>query len=251
MVRVLSLPHRGISAIPIGGLAVWLISTIGVAQGPPPNPSPSLTAADKAAISAMQQKAAEGDAVAQVTLGALFYSAGMGGDAAPWLRKSAEQGNSFAMTILGDIYLKGLGVPQDYSEAAKWSLKAAEQEHALAQVNMAAMYFQGHGVVQDYVSAAKWALRAGEQDCPDDSMRICAQARGLAASIYFAGLGVPQDYVLTHMWANLAAATWPAALGPNTAAKLRDDVTTKMTTEQIAEAQRLAREWKPKRKFIL
>jgi TPR repeat protein len=64
--------------------------------------------------------------------------------------------------------------------------------------------------------------------------------------MYHEGLGVPQDYVLAHMWFNLAAAQgdWVA----ETFAKPgRDQLADEsMTSEQIAEAQKLAREWKPK-----
>lgn len=52
-------------------------------------------------------------------------------------------------------------------------------------------------------------------------------------AVYASGAGVPQDYceAVTQEWA----------------AKLRDEIASLMTREQIAEAQRLAREWKPKR----
>jgi hypothetical protein len=49
------------------------------------------------------------------------------------------------------------------------------------------------------------------------------------------------DYVVAHQWFNLAAAT-----GAKDAKEMRDIVAAKMTSAQIAEAQRLAREWKPK-----
>ena len=59
--------------------------------------------------------------------------------------------------------------------------------------------------------------------------------------------GVPQDYVLAHMWFNLPAATslLEDAATRERAVKYRDRVAAEMTTERIAEAQRLAREWKP------
>ena len=60
--------------------------------------------------------------------------------------------------------------------------------------------------------------------------------------MYGAGRGAPQDYVEAHKWLNLSAAQ-----GDKKAAEMRDFLTKKMTTAQIAEAQRLAREWKPKR----
>ena len=58
--------------------------------------------------------------------------------------------------------------------------------------------------------------------------------------MYANGRGVPRDYVQAHLWANLAAAQ-----GNELARKARDIVAKKMTPAQIAEAQRLAREWQP------
>ena len=49
------------------------------------------------------------------------------------------------------------------------------------------------------------------------------------------------DYVQAHKWVNLAAAA-----GDAEAAKSRDVFAKLMTAEQVAEAQRLAREWTQK-----
>jgi hypothetical protein len=59
--------------------------------------------------------------------------------------------------------------------------------------------------------------------------------------MHYSGKGIPQDYVVAHMWLNLAAAR-----GNANALRNRDIAAKKMTSAQIAEAQRLAREWKPK-----
>jgi TPR repeat protein len=59
--------------------------------------------------------------------------------------------------------------------------------------------------------------------------------------MYAKGEGVPQDYVRAYMWFNLAATN-----GLGEAARDRESVIARMTPAQIAEAQRLAREWKPK-----
>jgi len=69
-------------------------------------------------------------------------------------------------------------------------------------------------------------------------------AQRILGLMYVTGRGIPQDYVAAHMWLNLAAA---AASGDDqkNAATLRDETAAKMTPQQIAEAQRLAREWKP------
>jgi len=59
--------------------------------------------------------------------------------------------------------------------------------------------------------------------------------------MYQNGWGVAQNYVTAHMWFTLAA-----AVGDGDAARNRDISAAKMTSEQIAEARRLAREWAPK-----
>ncbi len=69
-----------------------------------------------------------------------------------------------------------------------------------------------------------------------------AQAQYNLGVMYGDGEGVPQDYVQAHLWFNLAAAQ-----GQEQAKKNRDIVAEKMTPAQIAEAQRLARDWKPKK----
>ncbi len=55
--------------------------------------------------------------------------------------------------------------------------------------------------------------------------------------------GVPRDDVLAHMWVTLAAAH-----GIEVAVKWRDLFEKSMTTAQLLEPQRLAREWKVKGK---
>jgi uncharacterized protein len=59
--------------------------------------------------------------------------------------------------------------------------------------------------------------------------------------MYRDGRGVPQDYVQAYMWFNLGVAK-----GAMRGAVLRDAIAKQMTPEQIAEAQHLAQEWKPK-----
>ena len=69
-----------------------------------------------------------------------------------------------------------------------------------------------------------------------------ASAQNNLGVMYAIGNGIPQDYVEAHMWANLAAAR-----GNKVAKEFMDSIAARMTSDQIAEAQRLAREWKPKK----
>ena len=66
--------------------------------------------------------------------------------AAARLRKVAELGDAEAQWSLGNLYLDGQGVPQDYTQAAFWWSKAAEQGHAQAQYNLGLSYGFGRGV---------------------------------------------------------------------------------------------------------
>ena len=154
----------------------------------------------------------------------------------------AELGVPRAQFNLGVMYETGRSVPQDYSEAAMWYRKAAEQGIPAAQHNLGAMFSKGQGVPQDYSEAAKWYLKAAERGVPQSQFNL-----GL---LYADGLGVTQDYVLAHMWINLATSRYPTSEKEKQegAAKIRDLAASMMTSAQIAEAERLAQEWKPKRR---
>jgi uncharacterized protein len=150
------------------------------------------------------------------------------------LRPLAEQGLAKAQYDLGAMYHHGWGVWRDYSEALKWYRQAADQGDVVAQNNVGQMYLSGRGVRQDYAEALKWYRQAADQGF--------VMAQDALGVMYAEGRGVPQDYVLAHMWFNLAASQGKF----KDAVEQRDKIATKMTRELIAEAQKLAREWKPK-----
>ena len=64
--------------------------------------------------------------------------------------------------------------------------------------------------------------------------------------MYIEGQSVPQDYVLAHIWSNLAAALIMDSDRKESAQENRDNVAEKMTPDQIAKGQRMAREWMAK-----
>ena len=146
---------------------------------------------------------------------------------------AAKHGNANAQSNLGVMYDKGHGVPQDYAEAVRWYRLAAEQGNANAQNNLGFMYGKGRGVPQDDAEAVRWYRLAAEQGNADAQFNL-----GLRC---INGKGVPVDVVLAHMWFNLAAEQ-----GNEHARENRDIIAEdRMTPDQIAEAERLAREWKP------
>ncbi len=76
------------------------------------------------------------------------------------LQAQARQGDTEAQIRLGDLYAKGRGVPQDYTQARAWYEKAAAQGHPIAQNNLAELHFAGLGGPPDYVRAYMWVSLA-------------------------------------------------------------------------------------------
>ncbi len=126
----------------------------------------------------------------------------------------------------------------DYAAAFRAFRPIAEQGYAKAQYTLGLMYDMGQGVPQDYGEAMKWFREAAEQGD--------AIAQSILGIMYRDGQGAPQDYTEAHKWFNLSVVEGDAAWATTT--QLRDAVAALMTPGQIAEAQRLAREWKPKKK---
>ena len=118
-------------------------------------------------IKSLFQKAEQGDADAQFTLG-INYCLGKGveedyDEAAVWYRKAAEQGLADAQFILGLYYEHGIGSSgQDYVEAVNWFRKAAEQGHGTAMNNLALKYLNGDGVQKDIRKYYEWIIKSAD-----------------------------------------------------------------------------------------
>lgn len=133
--------------------------------------------------------------------------------------------------VLADEYDDALATynKQDYKAALLLFKNSAQQGNAKAQSFLGFLYDKGEGVPQDYAEAVKWYRLAAQQGSVAGQMKL-----GL---MYFYGQGVPQDHVKAHLWLNLAAASGGVFPG-----LVRDEVAVKMTPQQIAEAQKLARD---------
>ena len=182
----------------------------------------------------------QGDAEAQFTLGARYESGrGVAQDAAVavrWYRRAAQQEHVTAQFRLGGMYRDGRGVPQDDLQAVRWFYFAANQRHIRAASNLGWMYQNGRGIPQNDGEAVRLYRLAADQGL--------AEAQYNLGLMYDLGQAVPQDRVAAHMWLTLAAARAPEAMRDQVVTA-RDAVEEEMTAKQVAEAQRLAREWKP------
>jgi TPR repeat protein len=127
-----------------------------------------------------------------------------------------------------------------YGTALRLARPLAAEGDARAQSVLGLLYYGGEVVPQDKAEAVRWFRRAAEQGD--------AQAQHNLGLAYAKGEAGEPDNVSAHMWFNLAAAHFPLsdAINRSASRKDRDLVAEKMTPEQIAEAQKLAREWKPR-----
>ena len=145
------------------------------------------------------------------------------------LRKAAEQGDAEAQNELGFIYVAGKGVPQDFGEALRWYGLSANQGHVEAQFNLGLMYDYGKGVGGDYREAAVWYRKAANQGAADAQLHLGFK--------YANGQGVPKDWVKAYGWWSLAATQ-----REEMAVQAKDFLSSRMTAEQVAEAQKLTAE---------
>jgi len=126
----------------------------------------------------------------------------------------------------------------DYVTALRLWRPLADQGDKVAQFNLATLYYYGQGMPLDYVEAAKWLRMAADQGL--------GLAQILLGLCYASGDGVPEDYVTAHMWLNLGISRTPAGSQRDAVIANFGQLNDRMTKAQIAEAQKLAHDWKPK-----
>ena len=230
---------------------------------------------DATDISYWKARAEKGDAVAQCIVGEAYALGNFGltkdlSEAVKWFRKAAEQGDPECEYNLGACYVNGQGVAKDEAEAVKWYSKAAEQNHAGAQYNLGVRYHNGEGVAKDDEEALKWTRKAAEQNHAGAqfNLGLCyANGQGVAKDEaeavkwyrkaaeqndagaqynlgvrYHDGEGVAKDYVESYKWLLLAAGQ-----GDQDGKKRVTTLERMLSREQIAEGQKLARNFKPRK----
>lgn len=171
--------------------------------------------------------AERGNAVAQYFLGKIYPNP----KAMEWLAKSANQDYEKAMVLLAWHHkLDNCG------EALKWIHLAIEKGSIDAYDEFGVWNINGTCVPENHKEAVRLYHLAAEGGSNN--------AQGNLGKLYLYGNGVPQDYVMAHMWFNLANAnTNSREAFSNVYSWQRRKVEELMSPSQIAEAQKLAREW--------
>lgn len=187
-------------------------------------------------VSELRAKAESGNVEAQVTLGQL-YAKGEGvtnsyTEAAQWYQRAAEKGNAEAQAALGELYEAGQGVPKDIKMALDYYQRAATNGSATAQYNLAYIYEGGRGVPQDHKLAALWYQKAAEQGEP--------LAQYDLGQRYVLGVGVPSDPVEGLKWLLIASRQGQADAGQKAT-----EIKSRLTAEQVREAEQRAGAFRP------
>lgn len=151
-------------------------------------------------------------------------------------RPLADKGNADAQYRVGSMYAEGKGVQRNDATALTWFQQAAEHGNAAAQYNVGASYATGVGVAQSDAEAAKWFKRAANQGMPFAELNL-----GL---LYAAGRGVPQDNIEAMTWLQISLFGLPPGGARSDVARAMQDVSSRMTSEQLQDAKERARTWK-------
>jgi TPR repeat protein len=129
---------------------------------------------------------------------------------------------------------------KDYSTALREWRPLAEQGDAGAQYYIGVLYDFRKGVPQDFALAREWYEKAAAKGH--------AGAQNNLGGLYEFGHGVTRNDVLAYMWYSLAAAHPADDEWRDLAAENLEEIAGHMTSAQIAEAKKLAREWKQLKK---
>ena len=140
--------------------------------------------------------------------GLLAYERGDYASAFYLLLPNAADGYAPAQFKVGEMYYRGKGTAQNYTEAARWYRNAAEQGHVEAQSNLGFMYRNGMGVSQNYTEALKWFRKVAEQaDVLKPGGWTSVMVQETIGNMYYIGEGVSQNYTEAMKW-YLKAAEW-------------------------------------------
>lgn len=189
---------------------------------------------EREAVQWYQKAAQQGNTEAQMDLGAML-STGKGGkkdlqEALLWLHRAAAKDPSCAFT-LAKWYTGVPNIPKDEKQALKLFRQAAEQDTRYA-VMLASYFYKGEYISQNDREAAKWFKKLAIQGD--------AWAQRMLGHMLKSGRGVSIDVVSAYAWLSLAA---KGNDPPRDTTQARSELADQMSEEQIADGQRLEREW--------
>tara|TARA_Y100000294_G_scaffold109524_2_gene101618 strand:- start:924 stop:1532 length:609 start_codon:yes stop_codon:yes gene_type:complete len=125
-----------------------VLAAVMVLAAPAPEPATAAEHAAEKAADKAGEEAAKPEAAKALDLEGVREAIGRGEaeKAVIRLRVMAAKGNAEAQLLLGDLFMEGRGVYQNYSMAGNWYRKAAQAGNAESQFKLAGLYQKGLGV---------------------------------------------------------------------------------------------------------
>jgi len=188
-------------------------------------------------VAALKQRADARDRNATRILAEAYY-AGSGGvtqdfaQAAHYFQRLSELGDVRAMTTLGLMYARGIGVPKNMQEAMnKWRFAASQRTpDSGAEYNLGVAYLKGDGIPVDEAQALHWLRRAAARG------HVLAQAD--LGVMYMEGTGTAKDETKGAAWLIVATERGDAA-----AQERLKGYSDRLTADKLDEAHKRANRW--------
>ena len=115
------------------------------------------------ALTALQTAAKRGDADAQTWLAMYDHGVGNGAGTARWCWAAAQQGQPAAEYLMGILFYKGWGVPQDQRASHAWWLRAARAGMAQAIYYLGLTEAESRGTATNFVNGYALMLAARQR----------------------------------------------------------------------------------------
>lgn len=140
-------------------------------------------------------------------------------------------------TVKADQFDEGIAAYEagNFQKAFEKFKPLAKKGDSWAQFQLGIIYGWGKGVPRDDREAAKWYRKAAKWGHPIALLNL--------GHMYGKGQGVPQDYVQAYKWFNIIASHFYGKYHEE-AVRNRNVIKKRMTPAQVAEALKLAIEWK-------
>jgi TPR repeat protein len=149
----------------------------------------------------------------------------------------ADAGDAKAAYGMGLLYGNGFGVDMNDELALKYYGIAAEQGHGDAAFNLAVMYQNGWGVPADDAVANAWYQKAADKGNKEAQMAL--------GRYYAMDFLDTYDPVQAYKWFKLAE-----QLGDYGALEKREFIASRMTPEQVSEAEGIVAAWVEKNQAL-
>ena len=151
-------------------------------------------------------------------------------EAFKWLYKAAVNNKSSKESerIIGQSFITGENVPQNYEEARYWFERAAKSGDAAAQTELGVLYFSGKMLEKDYEKAHHWFDIAARKNYP-----LAQYNMGI---LWYTGNGVNTiDMVKAYAWFNLASSN-----GYNNGKTAKQFLEKNLSVDELKKAQQFS-----------